>query len=166
MSGSALMPSPCVWQARSACRRLLWLCLAACVIGPAGSMADVRVLMAFDPAGHRLQRVLPVESPVLAGLPPDSTDSGSAAVAQGGRALAEWLDADGELLRAEYFADPRVVHGPALGPGGTQAGQRVRLEQGAYLLTGPDAAFQLRITLPYSGLPVLEQAVWTVPLVP
>lgn len=146
---------------------IAWLSLTALTLLSLTASADIRVLMAFDASGHRLQRLLHVEA---ASMPESMAGPGAASAAEpeapGGLAMAEWLDAAGELLVQTHFPDPRVVHGPALASGVPTAGQRVRLEQGAYLLSGPDAAFTLRITLPYSGVPAMEQSVWDVALVP
>ena len=145
---------------------LLWLAVSAT------ASAELRVLLAFDESGFRVQRTMPsvpagpaaagVVGPkvVATGLAPERRRLG-AALDEGYAGMElRWYDRSGRLLLHERAADPRVVHAPpAPAAKGGSAVRRAAVGHGAWLARGPDAATVLALQLPESvslGLPALS----------
>lgn len=149
---------------RSGILRALLCVAAAGVAGP--SAAELRVLLAFDGDGHRVHRVLRVGA-----VAPDPSRPAPRwkrePLAGAERAAAEatlrWLDAAGDTLALEHVPDPRLAHVP-LGAGraaGTPPIARAALSEGSWLVSGPDRAATLVLSLPARATPPLAPGEWT-----
>lgn len=122
------------------------------------ALAELRVLLEFDAAGHRVHRVFRVPTPAV---PP------AASAARGaGAASLLWLDASGRTIARGRAPDPRVAHVPAPGGRGADlvAAGRVVLERGAWVARGPDAAATLLLRLPARLDLALGSGEWRLPL--
>ena len=148
---------------RTVVRRRSTLAVAVAVaVLPLVAGADLRVLLAFDAAGHRVHRVTRTDT-VPSGPPTSATPTiDLAAAARAGDAVLVWRAADGRTLALERVPDPRVGHAPAPGGDGItlSPGAPVALSEGGWLVRGPDAATELVIRLPRVGAPALPSEEW------
>lgn len=142
------------------------LLTVAAAARPLVAGADVRVLLAFDAAGHRVHRVTRTEAALSGPQPSAAPVVDLAAAARAGDAVLVWRAADGRTLSLERVPDPRVGHAPAPGGDGVtlSPGAPVALSEGGWLARGPDAATELVIRLPVVGAPALAAEEWRLPL--
>lgn len=115
---------------------------------------ELRVLLAFDNAGHHLRQIVrnnhgtsifDVPQASLAdGILPDIEALG--AELERGLARLVWLDEQGFVSAVTQEPDPRISHAPThiTGDDGSRVGER----KGAWLVTGPDNAQSLVILMP------------------
>jgi len=132
---------------------LLAMCLMASGSMPA--LADeVRVLLAFDHAGHQVREVVRIERGTsIFDVPPAlSTDrqlpnfSELGSKLKRGLARLVWLDEQGFVSAVTQEPDPRLAHGPQHIVGDLSS--RVGEKKGAWLVSGPDDAKSLVILMP------------------
>ena len=131
--------------------------LAACglfVVLCSQAWAAQRILLSFDGNGHRIHRIVQAPSrnsnPVLEQR--KSAFARSRVSPQ--TATATWFDINGDTVKVGFFADPRTTHAPYSSQDSTL--KWVVLQEGAYLLEGPDTAVQLKLSFPsrnWLGLP-------------
>ena len=144
---------------------LLALALGALAwLGPAGpTSAGLRVLLAFDAAGHRVHRVSDdgVDERLLSSRRGGSIDPAAAIAA--GDAVLVWRDEADRVLAIDRASDPRLGHAPA-GREGATPGGRVALADGAWLARGPSGARTLELRLPARGEPALALERWRLTL--
>lgn len=149
----------------TSCLRLPLLLLLG---SPLVSLAEVRVLLEFDAAGHRVHSVTRTGSRNANLTTHVEPPADPAAAARAGEAALFWLGADGRTLSLERVPDPRVGHAPA--PGGnevtTSPGTPVALAEGGWLARGPDEATTLVVHLPAVGAPALAAEEWRLTLDP
>ena len=131
----------------------LAMCLTAGALLPALA-GEVRVLLAFDNAGHQVREILRIErgTSIFDGSPVQSTDrqlpnlSELGSELERGLARLVWLDEQGLVSAVTHEPDPRLAHGPQhiVGDLSSQVGDR----KGAWLVSGPDDARSLVILMP------------------
>lgn len=108
-----------------------------------------RVLVTFDATGHRVHQVhrvttrsvIPLE-PVLRSWKADNTP------VPPGQARSIWLDESGQQLAVTLFRDPRLQHAVSKDRSVEFAADYVLRDDGAYLLSGPDAAVSVVVKFP------------------
>lgn len=122
--------------------------------GALAEASELRVLLAFDNAGHQVRQIVrnehgtsiidkppaPAENLVF----PDISALGSGL--ERGFARLVWLDEQGYVSAVTQEPDPRVSHAPThiSGADGSRVGER----KGAWLVTGPNDARSLVILMP------------------
>lgn len=131
----------------------------AIVLMSAGASAwaqanELRVLLAFDNAGHHVRQVVRInhgtsifnapQASVADRVLPDIAVLG--AQLERGLARLVWLDEQGFVSAVTQEPDPRISHAPThiTGDYGSRVGER----KGAWLVTGPDDARSLVILMP------------------
>ncbi len=117
--------------------------------------SELRVLLAFDNAGHHVRQIVsnnqgtsifdePQASLADDGILPDIEALG--AELERGLARLVWLDEQGFVSAVTQEPDPRISHAPTHITG--DDGSRVSERKGAWLVTGPDNAQSLVILMP------------------
>ncbi|MEE9333503.1 MAG: hypothetical protein V3U65_05370 [Granulosicoccaceae bacterium] len=124
----------------------------------ATATAGTRVLVRFDESGHYAHLVHRSESTSTQ----SALTSATAQAATNSEVSLRWLDSNGNLLAATRVIDPRITHAP-LEPHSTEFAWVV-LEEGAYLVSGPDSAVQLEILLPGRNTPNVPTEIWLLDL--
>lgn len=133
-----------------------WLLLSAAVLFSSTALAELRVLIKFDEAAHRVHRLVEVES-TIAELT-ESQPGLSASEQSVGEVSVLWLDATGAVLRRERMSDPRVTHAPLLTAEASPT--FVGVTDGAYMVSGPTGSVILEIQLPANDALALHEQTW------
>lgn len=158
------MTSGCVNRSGAGvrCRSLAASLSLALTLASSGSVADLRVLLAFDNDGYRVTRVMRDEP--LPGAPAkrlgrdlrSSPFTVPIAPIYGEIELV-WIDRDERVLATRRAPDPRITH--PVGRAG-ETTRRVALARGAWLASGPDEAVTLLLRLPARAALALPAAQW------
>lgn len=149
------------------CRRLLTglvikhaAGLLVLMLAASDACADIRLLVEFSGEDHRVVRVIRstearYRSPSLHAELGKKLLTGNLAAH---RLIVRWFDSNGALMAIEDMQDPRVAHAPwrpksdaELAEKSQSPGDSVeytRLSAGTYLLTGPDLAAEVVVSLP------------------
>lgn len=149
---------------------LLWT-LATCFFSWTSAQAvEQRVLLSFDNAGHRVEKILHTDNrQVLTDTPvpqefiavaPDLPALQKELVP--GFVIVLWLDDQGLQQASTKVPDPRLSHGPSHVDGLSKSRHGER--SGAWLVTGPSEATQLLVLLPEDLSLGLGYEMWEVSL--
>lgn len=125
--------------------------LAGCLLCASGhTLAEQRVLLSFDHAGHELRKLVQTDNATYKRF--KSTITSQVADIESmyqdltpGVVTLVWTDADGYLERKTTAPDPRISRAPAHIDGLDKSLQTVT--QGAWLVTGPQSASRLIILM-------------------
>ena len=133
---------------------LLWALATWFSSWTSSQAAEQRVLLSFDNAGHRVEKILHTDNrQVLAETPDPQEDN--AVVPDlpalqneliAGFVIVLWLDDQGLQQASTKVPDPRLSHGPSHVDGLSKSRHGER--SGAWLVTGPSEATQLLVLLP------------------
>ncbi len=140
-------------------KRFSFVCslLAACglfVVLGSQAWAAQRILLSFDNNGHRIHRVVQAASRISNPILEQRKSAFARSRVSPQTAMATWFDINGDTVKVGFFADPRTTHAPYSSQ--DSALKWVVLQEGAYLLEGPDTAVQLQLGFParnWLGLP-------------
>ena len=154
--------------------------------------ADIRVLFRFAASGHFVHRVIQVARPYAVSAERKSLAENSnpnsnarsvspidrarswrnAEVSEARRkqkgtvdgfATLTWFDASGVEMTQTEVPDPRIVHSPSHVDGVNAS--RNAISEGAWLVSGPDSASSVRVSLPESTILGLAAQSWNLPLI-
>jgi len=133
------------------------------------SLAEVRVIVEYDNAEHRILRLidLPTRRSVpisdhLAGKPKAGLNPRNVAV-MASKVKLLWYGADGEVLSTDFMHDPRLTHVPL--SDSDQSPTVVGLDTGAFMVTGPTESVVLEIHMPQNSTLGLDRQFWRMMLV-
>lgn len=156
--------------------------------------ADIRVLLRFDSAGHHVHRIIQVGEPQESTIKSKSLKAKSdqetnremrrpaTAIERGrswrnaevlatstkktstgsGFAKLTWFDLAGKMIAQTEVADPRIVRSPSHTEAINASVNAVK--EGAWLVSGPELAVRVTISLPESTVAELGAEFWTLEL--
>lgn len=133
-----------------------WVFILGCLLVSGSVQADLRVLIKFDHAEHRVHRLVEVKSanPAFDLLKPSPEN----ALSDPTKVSVQWLGVDGSTLFSASMNDPRLTHVPLANADASPT--LIGLNEGAYMVSGPSDSAILRIRLPANTALALDAQIW------